>query len=84
MKTVSIVVPDGQSVLSSIVGPFKILTKANKYYKGQGKEPVFNIQLVGSSEKVDLYDGLFSIQPNAHFKDVEKTHLIIIPAIYRG
>jgi transcriptional regulator GlxA family with amidase domain len=81
MKTVSIVVPDGQSVLSSIVGPFKILTKANKYNKSLGKEPVFNIQLVGSSKKVDLYDGLFSIQPNASYKDIEKTHLIIIPAI---
>lgn len=81
MKEVTIIVPDEQANVSSIVGPFKIFTKANKYYKSLGKEPVFNIRLVGSTKKIDLYDGLFSIQPNAHYKDIDKTNLIIIPTL---
>ena len=81
MKHVSIIVPDGQANVTSVVGPYKILTKANGYYKSLGKEPVFNIQLVGNAKKVDLYDGLFSIQPHLHYNEVDKTHLVIIPAI---
>ncbi len=81
MKHVSILVPDGQCNLSSIVGSFKILTKANLYNVRHGKEPVFTIQLVGNSKTTEIYDGLFTIKPHINYKAVKKTDLIIIPAI---
>jgi hypothetical protein len=33
MKHLTILVPDGQNNLSSIVGTYKIFTKANEYWK---------------------------------------------------
>jgi transcriptional regulator GlxA family with amidase domain len=81
MKHVSIIVPEGQNNVSSIVGPFKILNKANAYWKSLGKEPVFRVQVVGLSKTVELYDGLFTIKPHAFIDDITHTDLIIIPAL---
>ncbi|MBI3520205.1 MAG: helix-turn-helix domain-containing protein [Bacteroidetes bacterium] len=81
MKHVSILIPEADPNLSSIVGSYKVLMRANKYWTDQGKRPVFSIQLVGTSKHVDVHDGLFSIHPNATLKQVRQTDLIIIPAI---
>src|SRR5260221_8878213 len=81
MKHLSILVPDGQSNLSSIVGSFKVFSKMNEYFASAGIKPVLKIQLVGCSKSINLFDGLFSIHPNVHFKNVKKTDLIIIPAL---
>ncbi|MCW3070328.1 MAG: AraC family transcriptional regulator [Bacteroidetes bacterium] len=81
MKHISILIPEEDPNLSTIVGSYKVLARANKYLTDNGKDPAFTIQLVGNSKKVDVHDGLFSIHPNASLKQVQKTDLIIIPAI---
>ena len=81
MKHVSIIVPQGDSILSSIIGPYKALNAANDYLKKVGKQPMFDIHLVGLSDETKLYGGLFSVHPDVMMKDVKKTDLIIIPAI---
>lgn len=81
MKHLSILVPEGESNLSSIVGSLKVFTAANNYFVNIGKKPVFAIQLVGTAKKVDLFEGLFSIRPHAHFKDIKKTDVIVVPAL---
>jgi transcriptional regulator GlxA family with amidase domain len=81
MKHLSILVPKGQSNLSSIVGTIKILSTANDYFVSVGKKGIFKIQLVGCSKKIKLFDGLFSIHPQINFRSVKKTDLIIIPAL---
>jgi transcriptional regulator GlxA family with amidase domain len=81
MKHISILIPEGNPNLSSIVGSYKVFMRANKYLIDNGKKPVFTVQLVGNSKKVSLHDGLFSVHPNASLKQVQKTDLIIIPAI---
>lgn len=81
MKHLSILVPEGENNLSSIVGAYKIFSRANVYYKDNGHEPIFNIQLAGISKKVNFYDGLFSVKPQIHTKDITKTDLIIIPSL---
>lgn len=81
MKHISILVPEGQCNMSSIIGPYKIFSKADQYRVAKKEKPLFNVQLVGNAKKVNLYDGLLSIQPHCHFKEVRKTNLIIIPAI---
>jgi transcriptional regulator GlxA family with amidase domain len=80
MKTISIIVPNGQNNVSSIVGPYKIFRKANEYSKQQGKKKDYVIEIVGMSKKINLYDGLFSITPHKLLPAVRKTDLIIIPA----
>ena len=81
MKHVSIIVPQGDSILSSIIGPFKALNAANDFLQKTGRKPMFDIHLVGLSDETKLYGGLFSVHPDVLMKDVKKTDLIIIPAI---
>lgn len=86
MKHISIVVPDGQSNLSTmacIVGSYEIFTVANQYWlRGTGKE-LYTVELVGISEKANVYNDLFTIKPQMHISLVLKTHLIIIPSLAR-
>jgi len=81
MKHVSILVPQGPCILSSVIGAFKVFTTVNTALANQGKKPFFKIQLVGLSSETPLYDGLFIVRPEILLKDAPKTDLIIIPAI---
>lgn len=82
MKHLTILVPDGEgNNLSSIVGTYKIFSRANEYRKQSGKEQLLNIQLAGISSEVQYYDGLFSVKPHTHISDIPKTDLIIIPSL---
>ena len=81
MKHLTIIVPDGENNLSSIVGTYKIFTRANEYRKKTGKKELFNIQLAGISKKVNFYDGLFSVKPHTNISAITKTDLIIIPSL---
>lgn len=82
MKHLTILVPDGEgNNLSSIVGSYKIFSRANEIRQKQGRNPVFDIVLAGVSEKQSYYGGLFSINPHSTISRIEKTDLIIIPAV---
>lgn len=80
MKHVSILVPQGPCILSSVIGAFKVFSTANNALIREGKRPAFKIQLVGLSKETPLYDGLFVMRPEVLLDDVPKTDLIIIPA----
>jgi transcriptional regulator GlxA family with amidase domain len=81
VKHLTIIVPEGENNLSSIVGAYKIFTRANQYWKNIGKRELFNIQLAGISNKVKFYGGLFTVQPHTHISAIAKTDLIIIPSL---
>lgn len=82
MKHLTILVPNGQgNNLSSIVGAYKIFTRANEYWKRSGKKERFSIQLAGISKKVEFYSGLFTVKPHTHISAIAKTNLIIIPSL---
>lgn len=81
MKRLTILVPDGQNNLSSVIGAYKFFIKANEHYKSRGKKEVFQVQLAGITESVELYDGLFTIRPHTSVRNVTETDLVIIPAL---
>ena len=81
MKHLTILVPDGQNNLSSIVGAYKIFTRANEYWKKAGKRELFKIELAGISKNVEFYNGLFTVRPHTNISTITKTHLIIIPSL---
>lgn len=83
MKHVSILVPVGESVLSSIVGSYKIFYNVNKFLKqsGQIDHDFFGIDLVGLSESTDMYNGKFTVRPTKIIDQIDKTDLIIITTI---
>src|SRR5215831_17428517 len=81
MKHLTILVPEGENNLSSIVGAYKIFARANEYWKKTGRKELFKIELAGVSKKVEFYGGLFNVNPNSHISDIAKTNLIIIPSL---
>jgi transcriptional regulator GlxA family with amidase domain len=81
MKHLTILVPEGENNLSSIVGAYKIFTRANAYWKANGKKELFKIELAGLSKKVDFFHGLFSVKPHTTIAAIPKTNLIIIPSL---
>jgi transcriptional regulator GlxA family with amidase domain len=81
MKHLTILVPTGEGNLSSIVGAYKIFTRANQYWKERGRRPVFKIELAAVQKKVAFYDGLFTVHPQTHIATISKTNLIIIPSL---
>lgn len=82
MKHLTILVPNGEgNNLSSIVGAYKIFSRANQYLKEQGKKEVFRIELAGTAKQVEYYDGLFSVKPHTDISAIRHTDLIIIPSL---
>jgi transcriptional regulator GlxA family with amidase domain len=82
MKHLTIIVPDGENNLSSIVGAYKIFTKANAFWQhSHVGEALFKIELAGISKEVEFYEGLFAVRPHTHIADIKKTDLIIIPSL---
>lgn len=80
MKHITILIPKG-AILGSIEGPRQVLTGVNTYAETMGKPPVFKIELVGLTNETPLIRGMYTIRTDRVIHDVDKTDLIIIPAI---
>lgn len=80
MKHVSILLPQG-AILGSIEGPRQLLAQVNHFFQSKGEKPMFNIQLVGLKSEIPLSGGAFTAHANVLINGVEKTDLIIIPAV---
>ncbi len=84
MKHLTILVPNAQTgpnTLSCIIGTWQVFTSANEYWKNNGKRQVFTIELAGVSEQSDFVNGLLTVIPQTNISSVQKTDLVIIPAI---
>lgn len=80
MKNITILVPEG-AVLISVGDPRYMFTAANELLKSTGKKPIFNVQLAGVKREVKLNEGTFTINTDVLLDEVERTDLIIIPAL---
>lgn len=81
MKNISILVPES-SVMQAIVDPQYLFSAANQFLAASGKKPLFNVQLVGAKKEVKINDGMFSVHTDKQLKDVKKTDLVLIPALF--
>ena len=81
MKNVSILVPES-AVMEAVADPRYIFTAANQFLQASGEEPLFNVQLVGQSREVSFLDGVFSVKTDKLLEEVDRTDLIIIPALF--
>lgn len=92
MKHITILVPDGQTNLSSvacIVGSYEMFTRANDYWsqtvagKKNGAKELYKIELAGVSKKAEFDNGLLTVTTHANISTISKTNLIIIPSLVR-
>lgn len=81
MINVSILVPES-SVMQAIADPQYLFSAVNQFLVASGKKPLFNVELVGAKKQVQLNDGVFSVHTNRQLKDVPKTDLVFIPALF--
>lgn len=81
MKNVSILVPES-SVMQAIADPQYLFSAVNQFLVVSGKKPLFHVQLVGAKKEVKLNDGMFSVHTDKQLKDVKKTDLVFIPALF--
>lgn len=81
MTHVSILVPHGSALLDSIAGLFKIFNWANDHAAEKGREPIFDVHLVGIARHADLYGGRSSAKPDLKLEEVAATDLVIVPAL---
>jgi transcriptional regulator GlxA family with amidase domain len=82
MKRLTILVPDGQSTLSTvttIVGTYDMFSAANAYWKRNGRREVFKIELAGTSKEVKYNNGLATLQPEINIAAIARANLVIIP-----
>jgi transcriptional regulator GlxA family with amidase domain len=82
MKHVSILIPKGHFSLVNVEGTHQIFSWVNEFYVETGKEPLFDIHLVGLSKTTKQTGGLFTINPDLLITEVVQTDLIIVPAIF--
>jgi transcriptional regulator GlxA family with amidase domain len=80
MKHVSILIPE-TAVIEAIADPRYLFTAVNQFLVAAGKQPLFQVQLVGAKKEVRLNNDLFSVHPDSLIKDVKKTDIIFIPAL---
>lgn len=80
MKHITILVPKG-AILGCIEGPRQVLSGANIYAASMGKPPLFKIELVGLAKETPLIRGMYTIRTDRVIGEVDKTDLIIIPAM---
>ena len=66
---------------ASIVDARAVFKKVNELLKTQGEKELFEIQVIGESAKVVIEDGMVTITPDSLSHDIDKTDLIIIPAL---
>ncbi len=81
MKNVAILVPEN-SVLQAIADPQYCFSAVNQFLTVLGNQPLFNVQLVGLKKEVKLNDGKYSVHTDQLLKEVKKTDLVFIPALF--
>lgn len=81
MKRVSILVPES-SVLQAIADPQYLFSAVNLFLLSAGQSPLFDVALVGAKKEVQLNNGSYSVHTDRQLKEVTKTDLIIIPALF--
>jgi transcriptional regulator GlxA family with amidase domain len=79
MKQISFLLADGVLKPSSLFSAIEVFEKANDYYCDQGKDPYYDIQIVGSDLSQHLLNTSFTISEIKKIGDVKKTDCIIIP-----
>ena len=78
---VSILVPEN-SVIQAIADPQYLFSAVNQFMVAAGKEPFFEVRLVGVRKEVKINNGLYTINTSQLLEDTTQTDLVIIPALF--
>lgn len=80
MKTVSILLLN-QLNIGGLENARQGFLESNNYLRMMGKDPAFDVELVGSEKEVKVDEGLYAIRPQKNIQELSKTDIIVIPPI---
>jgi len=81
MKRVFILVPES-AVIEAVASPQYMFSAANQFLVSKGKDPLFDVHLVGSKKEVAFRNGLFTVHPDMLLEEAKETDLVVIPALF--
>jgi transcriptional regulator GlxA family with amidase domain len=81
MKKVSILVPES-AVMQAIADPQYLFSAVNNFLLVAGKQPLFDVELVGVKKEMKLNNGMYGVNTDRQLKEISKTDLVIIPALF--
>ena len=81
LKKISILVPES-AVLEAVADPRYLFTAVNQFLQVSGKQPLFQVELVGVTREIRYQNGLFSVRTDKLLDEVLRTDLIVIPALF--
>jgi transcriptional regulator GlxA family with amidase domain len=82
MKHISILVPNGQYSIVNIAGTLQILEAANEMAMREYGKQLFNVELIAAQNPAKDLKGLYLIYPTKTLSEIQKTDLIIVPAVH--
>ncbi|NVK83507.1 MAG: helix-turn-helix domain-containing protein [Cytophagia bacterium] len=82
MKHVSILIPKGQYSIVNIGGAYQILQWASDMFFQQTRQQLFKVEFVGHEKPAEDVEGVYTVTPKKTIDEVDKTDLIIIPAVH--
>ncbi len=80
MKHISILVPHYVN-LAGFENPRQGLQETNDLLMSKGRDPIFDINIVGEAREMKCNDGQISIRVDKLIDEIDKTDLIVIPPI---
>lgn len=80
MKHVSIL-PLCDATLSSIDSSHQLFSRVNDFMRYQGKEPFYQVELVGHRPNAELSNGLYTVHANKTIDEIKKTDVIVLPLL---
>lgn len=81
---VSILIPRGDYSVVNIMGCRQLLAAANNRHKQSNKRDLFRVDLVGFETPEQAEPGTAQVVPTRNWQDVERTDLILIPAVHQA
>lgn len=81
MKKISVYVPENATI-EAITPAYRAFKTANSFLASAGKKPLFDVEYVALKKTVSANDGEYDIRINRLLKDVKKTDVVILPALY--
>jgi transcriptional regulator GlxA family with amidase domain len=80
MKQVTILVPAGETNLSSVMGTMEILNGANDYWQQSGNSPGMEVRIAAVLSELKQHDRFYSLHP-LDVNEIKKHDLVIIPSV---
>jgi transcriptional regulator GlxA family with amidase domain len=80
MKHLSILALE-DATINCIDSCYQILNRVNDFLRYQGKEPYYEVEIVGTKNQAQINKGLYTINLNNTLDSVAKTDVIFVPII---